>query len=158
MSRAGPMSKQILMVKAGAVALGILILVVAAVLGFLNVSDDVDQTDLENAMDDFLQGLSTYQPINAYQEPLVNHFDVIKLNQVTSGQIYKDLEPAYDFIIEIFDVSQYPNRYSFTEDNGTSFKIESQTSYGTTLSEQRVATLVVGEEQHAAILRVTLRT
>ena len=151
-------SRQVLMIKAGAVVLGVIILILAAVLGFLNVSSDGGTTDLENAMDDFLKALSTYQAINAYQEPLVNHFDVIKLNQVTSEQISQDLEPTYDFIIELFDVSQYSIKHSFTEENGTSFKIESQTSYGTTLVEQRVATLVVGEENHAAVLKVTLRT
>lgn len=158
MPGAGDTSRQVLTVKAGAVTLGVVILVVAAVLGWFSISDEREMTSLENAMDDFLHGLSTYEKINAYQEPLVNHFDVVKLKGLTEDQIQHDLDPEYDFILEIFDVSQYSDKYSFTEDDDTAFKMETQGSYDATLVEFRVATLVVGQENHAALIKVTLRT
>jgi hypothetical protein len=152
------MSQQVLVVKGVAVALGVVILVVAAILGFISISDEQGMTGLENAMDDFLQGLSTYEKINAYQEPLVNHFDVVKLKGLTGEQIQQDLDPGYDFIVEILDVSQYSDRYSFSEEDQTAFKLETQGTYDSTLTEFSVATLVVGQENHAALLKVTLRT
>ena len=156
MSRSVHLPRQVLAVKAGAVILGIIILVVAAVLGWISISDDGELNDLENAMDDFLRDLSTYERMNAYQEPLVNHFDVVKLKVLSGDQIRDDLNPEHDFIIEIIDVSQYSNTYSFTQENGAAFKVETSSDHANTLVWTRVATLVVGQENHAAIIKVTM--
>jgi hypothetical protein len=131
---------------------------VAGILGWVSISDEREMSQLEDAMDDFLQDLSTYERMNAYQEPLVNHFDVVKLKTLSGDTIRKDLSPEFDFIVEIIDVSQYSDTYSFSRDNDTAFKIETQDSYDSTLTVSRVATLVVGQENHAALLKVTLRT
>jgi len=150
------LSRQVLAVKVGAVVLGALILVVAIGLGASRASERNLETDLEAAMEGFLQDLAVYEGINAYEQPLVNHFDVLKLRSVSVDIIKDDIDPGYDFIIEIFDVSQYQEGYSFTMENETGFRTAAPEGFGNVITQERSAALIFGQETHAAVLRVTL--
>jgi len=150
-------NKNVLYIKAGAVVLGILILVVAGVLGGYSISEEKELSDMQASLNDFVDDLGTYEAINAYNEPLVNHFDVLKLSTITPETIRSDIDPGYDFIIEINDVSQYSDKHSFNEHNGKAI-ISGPGSYDNEVKQTTIVTLVVGQTNHAAVLTVTLRS
>ena len=151
-----PLSRKIIAIKLAAVAVGLLILIIAVAAGWSNVSSDNKESELEEAMALFLDDLAVYQGVNAYDEPLANHFDVIKLSAATPEQVEADLDPGYDFVIEIIDVSQYSESLSFTEENGNALLTAPSGSSDTQLVQERSAALVLGDQTHAAVLRVTL--
>jgi hypothetical protein len=155
-ARSGPggMSRQILIIKITAVVLGLLILLVTILVGLSNVSSDSSDTEKQEALDLFMLSFGLYTPANAYDEPLAYHFDVLKLNSLTPQQIAGDLEPGYAFSIEIIDVSQYDVKYTYSQENGTAFEILSTGSKE--ITGQRAAVLIIGEQRHAAILKITL--
>ncbi len=150
------LSRQIIAIKAAAVVVGLMILIIAIAAGWSGVSSENEESSLEAALTEFLNDLAVYDGINAYNEPLVNHFDVVKLKTITSETIRADLDPEYDFIIEIIDVSQYSESFSLNVESGTAVQTGSAGSFSTTVTEQRAAALVMGDETHAAVLKVTL--
>ena len=145
-------------IKIAAVALGLIIFFIAAYASWSTISTKKEGRDVHQAaLDEFSDAFMTYEKANPNGQAVSGVFDAEKLLILDAKDIQDDLVPEFNFTIEIFDVSTYSQKYSFTLINGTAWAVGDPDIALTVRYKQLPCTMVVGpSEVHPAIIHITM--
>jgi hypothetical protein len=153
----GSLNDRGIRIKIAAVAVGLLIFLIAAYVGWSSISHTKGGNEVQEALDSFSIAFLTYEKANPDGRAVSGVFDAGKLSVLSSEDIENDLAPRYDLTIEISDVSQYAHRYSFTLANDTAWAIGNPDNAPTVRHKEVPCSIVIGpSEVHPGIVRITM--
>ena len=100
------------------VVIAIIILLLSTIVSYQNnLSQTGQQPSLEKNGYTLMMGLLDYQNLKVVCDNGARAWDVNKFLILTSDEIINDLQPGFEFLIEVYDLSNYSIRYNRTLEN-----------------------------------------